>query len=338
MPTPLRDGVARPVATSSAAADALGPLPAPGRAASCWNPRRTPAPPRNCWCRCSRRASGLVAGADFHVGYSPERIDPGNPTWTFDNTPKIVSGIDAASLEAVERFYGRLVDHDGAGPRHSGGGAGQAAREHVPPRQHRARQRARRVRPRPRHRRLGGRSTRRRRSRSASCGSARPRRRRALPADRPVATCRGRCSARLGQRFRFVELANDVNDHMPDYVVRRSCSRSTSCAVGQRRPLLLLGLAYKKNTGDCPRVAGRRGRRAARRSGCRRPRGRPDRRLLRRGPRRRGSRPSTRRSRRPTCVIVLTDHDAFDWTGSVARAQHVFDTRHRLTGAHVAHL
>src|SRR5688500_15460750 len=35
--------------------------------------------------------SGLEAGTDFHVGYSPERIDPGNPTYGFANTPKVVS-------------------------------------------------------------------------------------------------------------------------------------------------------------------------------------------------------------------------------------------------------
>src|SRR6202007_1834335 len=54
--------------------------------------------------------SGLIAGSDFHLGYSPERIDPGNPTWGFVNTPKVVSGIDAASLAAVDGFYSSLVD------------------------------------------------------------------------------------------------------------------------------------------------------------------------------------------------------------------------------------
>ena len=54
--------------------------------------------------------SGLVAGADFHVGYSPERIDPGNPTWNLVNTPKVVSGIDAASATIVAEFYAGLVD------------------------------------------------------------------------------------------------------------------------------------------------------------------------------------------------------------------------------------
>ena len=36
------------------------------------------------------------------------------------------------------------------------------------------------------------------------------------------ATSRGGCAESLGHSFRFVELANDVNEHMPDYVVRRS--------------------------------------------------------------------------------------------------------------------
>ncbi|MFJ9468769.1 nucleotide sugar dehydrogenase [Streptomyces caniferus] len=55
-------------------------------------------------------ASGLRAGEDFHLGYSPERIDPGNRIWTLQNTPKIVSGVDDASLKAVSEFYRSLVD------------------------------------------------------------------------------------------------------------------------------------------------------------------------------------------------------------------------------------
>src|SRR5439155_14131265 len=54
--------------------------------------------------------SGLAAGTDFHLGYSPERIDPGNPTWNLVNTPKVVSGIDEASLAAIEAFYGTIVE------------------------------------------------------------------------------------------------------------------------------------------------------------------------------------------------------------------------------------
>ncbi len=54
--------------------------------------------------------SGLLAGTDFHLGYSPERIDPGNRTWRLENTPKVVSGVDEASLQAVRGFYDRIVE------------------------------------------------------------------------------------------------------------------------------------------------------------------------------------------------------------------------------------
>ncbi len=62
--------------------------------------------------------SGLEAGADFHVGYSPERIDPGNPTCTFVNTPKVVSGIGEARSRRWPRFYASLVDRGRAGVEH----------------------------------------------------------------------------------------------------------------------------------------------------------------------------------------------------------------------------
>ncbi|GAB3144360.1 nucleotide sugar dehydrogenase [Microbispora hainanensis] len=55
------------------------------------------------------QGSGLRAGEDFHLGHSPHRADPGNPRWRLGNTPKVVSGLDAASLRAVTDFYGRLV-------------------------------------------------------------------------------------------------------------------------------------------------------------------------------------------------------------------------------------
>ena len=54
--------------------------------------------------------SGLKAGDDFFVGYSPERIDPGNQEWKFKNTPKVISGIDANSLEKIKIFYESIID------------------------------------------------------------------------------------------------------------------------------------------------------------------------------------------------------------------------------------
>ena len=55
------------------------------------------------------QGSGLVAGVDFHLGYSPERIDPGNAEYGFSELPKVVSGVDIVSLKAVDNFYSRLV-------------------------------------------------------------------------------------------------------------------------------------------------------------------------------------------------------------------------------------
>ena len=60
-----------------------------------------------------------------------------------------------------------------------------------------------------------------------------------------------RVKSSLGQSFRFVELANDINDHMPDYVVRRlqeALNERRQAVNGSR--ILLLGLTYKKNTSD----------------------------------------------------------------------------------------
>ena len=50
--------------------------------------------------------TGLVAGVDFCVGFSPERIDPGNPVYEVSNTPKVVSGLAACCLERVSELYG----------------------------------------------------------------------------------------------------------------------------------------------------------------------------------------------------------------------------------------
>src|SRR5262249_20765046 len=63
----------------------------------------------------------------------------------------------------------------------------------------------------------------------------------------------------LGVPFRFIELANDVNDHMPDYVAQRinlNLNERGLPVKGAR--VLLLGLAYKRNTGDARESPSRR--------------------------------------------------------------------------------
>lgn len=55
------------------------------------------------------QASGLVCGKDFKVGYSPERINPGDKEHRFDKIKKVVSGQDEETLEIVAEVYGSVV-------------------------------------------------------------------------------------------------------------------------------------------------------------------------------------------------------------------------------------
>jgi len=141
----------------------------------------------------------------------------------------------------------------------------------------------------------------------------------------------------LGQRFRFVELANEINSHMPDYVVRRLL-----LALNERgRPvkgarILLLGLAYKKNTGD------------ARES----PSIRIAELLLRLGAQVRAADPlvtepavigpavarvdaTPEEIAAADIVLLLTDHDAFPFAEIGRYARHVLDCRRVLAGPNV---
>lgn len=53
--------------------------------------------------------SGLKAGQDFYLAFSPERVDPGNQIYTITNTPKVVGGITAACTEVASQFYQQLI-------------------------------------------------------------------------------------------------------------------------------------------------------------------------------------------------------------------------------------
>ena len=54
--------------------------------------------------------SGLTAGRDFALAFSPERIDPGNAVYGVKNTPKVVGGMTEESTERAAAFYARFVD------------------------------------------------------------------------------------------------------------------------------------------------------------------------------------------------------------------------------------
>ncbi|MEU6812498.1 nucleotide sugar dehydrogenase [Streptomyces sp. NPDC046831] len=54
--------------------------------------------------------SGLRAGRDFHLAYSPSRVDPGSRDATPAGTPKVIGGLTPACTESAAAFYGRLTD------------------------------------------------------------------------------------------------------------------------------------------------------------------------------------------------------------------------------------
>lgn len=56
------------------------------------------------------RESGLKCGVDFKVGYSPERINPGDKVHRLENITKIVSGMDAESLEEIKNIYDLVIE------------------------------------------------------------------------------------------------------------------------------------------------------------------------------------------------------------------------------------
>ena len=195
------------------------------------------------------RESGLVR-EQFLLGYSPERIDPGNPNYSFENTPKVVSGDRPESLEAVDAFFSTLVNQTVPV-------ANCAEAELVKLLENTFR-----------HvnialinelakfargldvdiwRAIDAAATKpfgfMRFTPGPGVGGH------CLPIDPSYLAWRVR--EHLGQNFRFVELANDINDHMPDYVQQRI---TELLARGDRAiqgaSILLLGLAYKASTSD----------------------------------------------------------------------------------------
>ena len=194
--------------------------------------------------------SGLQPGVDFNLGYSPERIDPGNHKYGFTNTPKVVSGIGDAGLTAVQSFYDSLIDHT------------------VPVTSCRTAELTKLLENTFRHVNIAlvnelamfAHDLEIDIWEAIDASATKPF---GYMKFTPGPGVGGHClpidpsylswdvKRRLGTPFRFVELANDVNEHMPNYVVNRVVNllNSKRRAVNGSR-ILLLGLAYKPNTSD----------------------------------------------------------------------------------------
>jgi nucleotide sugar dehydrogenase len=195
------------------------------------------------------KGSGL-APEQFFCGYSPERIDPGNPTWNLVNTPKVTSGVDEPSLAVVDAFFAALVDRT------------------VPVATTAEAEMTKLLENTFRHvnialvnelamfaHELGVNVW-----NAIDAAATKPFGfmkftpgpgvgGHCLPID--PAYLAWRVKTNLGRTFRFVELANDINNHMPDYVCQRIVAllNEHKKAVNGSK-ILLLGLAYKKGTSD----------------------------------------------------------------------------------------
>ena len=108
VPTPLTEGVPD-LAPIRTAAELLGPLVRRGSLVVLES-TTYPGSTDELVAPILEAASGLKAGVDFHVGYSPERLDPGNTDWTLVRTPKVVAGLTPQCLAAVDAFYRPIVE------------------------------------------------------------------------------------------------------------------------------------------------------------------------------------------------------------------------------------
>ncbi|MCP3988716.1 MAG: nucleotide sugar dehydrogenase [Actinomycetia bacterium] len=283
--------------------------------------------------------SGLRAGTDFHVGYSPERIDPGNREWGLVNTPKVVSGLSEGCLDAVDGFYRGLVD------------------ETVPVSSTAVAELTKLLENTFRHVNIALVNELAMFAHALdidiwetiTAASTKPF---GFMPFRPGPGVGGHClpvdpsylswrvQRSLGSTFRFVVLANDINEHMPLYVVDRvqMALNDQGRAVRGAR-ILILGVAYKANSSDdretpaypvIERLLSLGAEvRVADQSVARTP---FDDRVAR-------VEANADEAATADLVLVLTDHDDFELEALAAAAPYVLDTRRAIRpGEGVEHL
>jgi UDP-N-acetyl-D-mannosaminuronic acid dehydrogenase/UDP-N-acetyl-D-glucosamine dehydrogenase len=284
------------------------------------------------------QGSGLVAGRDFYVGYSPERVDPGNPRWWLENTPKVVSGIDRPSLSVVQKLYSSLVETTVVVS-----GCREAELTKLLENTFR-------------HvnialineiamfaRELGidvwevidAASTKpfgyMRFTPGPGVGGH------CLPVDPTYLSWQVR--RLLRRSFRFVELANDINEHMPDHVaIRIAAGLNLRGRAVNGSDIVVFGLAYKPNTGDVRESPAVRVVELLADLGANvqvvdshvEPHKCP--------PRVKLTDVGDVRLDSADAVVLLTDHDDFDYRLLEKSSAWILDTRHRLVSKNVEYL
>ncbi|MFD1320316.1 nucleotide sugar dehydrogenase [Micromonospora sonneratiae] len=336
VPTPLRDGTPDLGHVEQSAA-ALAPYLRPG-CTVILESTTYPGTTEELLRPLLEQGSGLHSPKDFHLGYSPERIDPGNSIWRLENTPKVVSGLDAAALSKVDAFYRRIVDRTVA-----------VDSTRVAELTKLIENTFRQV-----NIALVNELTMLTHHldidiwQAIDAAATKPF---GFMAFRPGPGVGGHClpidpcylswqvKRTLNRQFRFVELANDINHAMPEHVAHR-----VMIGLSDRgRPIrdarvLLLGLAYKRNTGDMRdspalAVADQLTRLGARVNAVEPYAGLqpiPDDVTL--------VSLTEREIREADAVVVVTDHDDLDYDLVVRSARYIFDARNRCAGPNVEHL
>ena len=193
---------------------------------------------------------GLVAGQDFNLAFSPERIDPGNAKYGFRNTPKVVGGVTPACTQRADEFYSRLVDEVVVAQ-----GSREAEMSKLLENTYR-------------HVNIALVNEMAKFCHELDidlwdvirCASSKPF---GFQPFYPGPGVGGHCipidpnylsyavRAKLGYPIRFVELAQEINNGMPAYVVRRAMDLLNGVSKPMRgSSVLLAGVTYKADIGD----------------------------------------------------------------------------------------
>lgn len=283
--------------------------------------------------------SGLTASIDFFVGYSPERIDPGNAVWNFVNTPKVISGVGSEALSRVRTFYSRLVEEtvSVSSPKEAeltkllentfrhvnialvnelaifGHQLGVNIWESI---------NAAATKP------FGFMKF----SPGPGVGGH------CLPIDPSYLSWKVKTD--LGENFRFVELANEINRKMPSYVaLRASQELNTIGKAVNGSKILILGLSYKANSSDARESPAWPLIKELQSGGAiisaldnHIPQSKWPKGLIR---------VHDTVAHRPDAFdfgILVTEHDDIDYEALVELGLPILDTRNRLSGTNVIHL
>ena len=275
---------------------------------------------------------GLIAGGDFHLGFSPERIDPGNERFGLRNVPKIVGGIDDASTEAMKAFYCAFVE------------------EVVPVATPATAEMAKLLENTYRHINIALAN-----EMAILChdlgidiwevidaAATKPFGfhpfypgpgwgGHCIPVDPAYLSWRVR---QMGETARFVELAREINDRMPAYVVQRvsECLNQEGKSLKSSR-ILLLGVAYKPNVGDVRESPALEILKRLHKTGANVKYHDPFvEELLVDGTTFKTIGLSAEALGFVDLVVVVTDHAQYEWTWIAENASMILDTRNALAG------